>query len=852
MPAPSLSPDGLPAEGAPPPRSLRAVPSRAGLFAFAAVAASVLLPPVHADDGVRSFLAKYCLDCHDADSKKGERQFDDLALPIADEAGILAVQEIVDQLNLGEMPPRKADQPAEEERAAAIAALTAEVGEARSRIAGSGGQTVLRRLNEREYLNSLEDLLGRRLDTLAPTAKFPAEQTDGHIDTIGDALVTSGFLLDNYLEAAHLVVEKALAAVEQPEERTWRFRGDFTQGQELSYSHRKVYNFRYLCVYEVPNTVNHEGGYAGLEKFPEGVHADGLYEVRVLAHAMHRDTPYDPDIFGMDFSEPFRLGIVSGDARIGELHHPQPVEPQLAEVVVEDGEPRWYTMEAWLETGQQPRFIFPNGMANCRGAFSRIAKQYSDQWPEDDPYTSGIVEARRIVLQHGQMPHIRIHEVRIRGPIHQTWPPEPQRRAFGEDGFHEDRLREILAEFASRAFRRPLEDGEIDPFVDLAAARVAAGHTPRQSALDAIKAVLCAPSFLYLSEAAEERGGLLAPHDLAARLAYFLTASPPDDELRARADSGEILQNGILLAEAERLLDSPRSDFFLEGFLDSWLNLRAIGETPPDRKLAVEYFHQDLGHAMKEEAKRFLRHLLDENRPLAELLDCDYTFVNKPLAQLYGLPHEFAPGEAAAFRKVSLPDRRRGGLLGMGAVLTVSANGIETSPVVRGVYLLENILGTPPPPPPDEVPAIEPDIRGATTIREQLAKHRELATCAECHRRIDPPGFALENFDPIGRWRDRYPDAKGRPSGPKIDASGEMSDGSAFRDASEFKTILLGRKELFARHLAGSLLSYGTGRRLETADRPVLDEIAAAALAEDGGARTLLLGLIASEPFRSR
>lgn len=803
-------------------------------------------------DVAMDFVATYCFECHDDLIQKGERRFDELSFPIEDLKGLIAVQEMIDQLNLGEMPPPKADQPSEEERAAAVAALTAEVADVHARLESTGSQTELRRLNEREYLNTLEDLFARRVDTFAPTSKFPRDQTSEHIDTIGDALVTSGFLLDNYFEAADLVVEKALGQQDRPEEKEWSFRDNFYQGQELSFSHKSVYQYRYLCVYEVPNTVNHEGGYAGLEAFKEGVHADGLYEVKVLAHSMHRDSPYDPDIFRMDLSEPFRLGIVSGDATVGELHHPQPIEPQLAEVTVADGEPQWYTMRVWLEKGQQPRFIFPNGMANCRNAFGRIARDYKDQWPKDDPYDGGIVHARRVVLQHGKMPHIRIHEVGIRGPLYDEWPPASQQAVFGDEGFQVDRQEEILHGFAERAFRRPVTKKELKPFLSVAEARREKGHSPRQATLDAIKAMLCSPSFLYLQEAGQERGGKLGPHDLANRLSYFLTASMPDETLRAHADSGAILEPETLRKEMDRLLSDPRSDEFVSGFLDSWLNLRALGDMPPDRNVSAPYFYDDLETAMKEEVTHFFRHLLEEDRPITELLDSDYTFLNKPLAQLYRVPHEFTHETAYQYEKVALPDRRRGGLLGMGAVLTVSANGIETSPVVRGIYLLENIMGTPPPPPPDDVPPLEPDIRGATSIRDQLIKHREMNTCAECHRKIDPPGFALEHYDPIGRWREKYPDEKGRPTGPKIDASGSLPNGKEFRHVMDLKTLLLQRKDSFAHHLAERLLSYGTGRRMEVLDRPDVETIAAETRKEGYGARTLLREVILSDVFLTR
>lgn len=822
------------------------------------LAIALLAPGMSVADGdeakvATDFLAAYCFECHDDLTQEGERNFYDLEFPITDEKGLIAVQEIIDALNLGDMPPKKAEQPDDAERAAAIAALSGEVADVYASLRSTGGQTVLRRLNEREYLNTLEDLFARRVDTFAPTSTFPTDQTAEHIDTLGDVLVTSGFLLDNYFHAADQVVEKALGPIEQPEVKEWTFKDSFRPGAEMSYSHRKVFNNRYLCVYEVMNSANHEGGYAGINEFSGGVHADGFYEVKVLARAMHRDSHYDPDILKMDLSEPYRLGIVTGTASVGALHHPQPIEPQLAEVTLKDGEPQWYTMRIWLEKGQQPRFTFPNGMANCRSAFSKIAREYNDDWPDDDKHGGSIVEARRIVLQHGKMPHIRISEVKLRGPLYESWPPEPQRIVFGEGGFQKKNTGKILSDFATRAFRRPLEAGEMEQFNELVKTRIAAGHSPRQATLDAIKGILCSPSFLYLGEDGAEKGGMLGAHDLASRLSYFLAGTMPDRELRRLADSGEILKREVLLREVDRLLDKKSLDAFLDGFLDSWLNLRALGDQPPDRQVSGEYFYDDLETAMLDEVKHFTRNLIKTNGPITDYLKSDYVWVNYPLAELYGIQDHFPDTDRYTFQKVSLTNSNRGGLLGMAAVHTVSANGIETSPVVRGIYILENLLGSPPPKPPDEVPELEPDTRGTTSIRDQLLKHREIKTCAACHVSIDPPGFALENFDPIGRWRSKYPDKKGKPGkGPVIDASGEATDGTTFAGVNEFKGYLMKRKDVFTQHLAERLLTYGTGRRVEALDRPSVEQVVKATKENRYGLRTMIREVVASDYFRSR
>jgi hypothetical protein len=290
------------------------------------------------------------------------------------------------------------------------------------------------------------------------------------------------------------------------------------------------------------------------------------------------------------------------------------------------------------------------------------------------------------------------------------------------------------------------------------------------------------------------------------------------------------------------MLKSPKSDAFIQGFLDSWLTLRDLGSSPPERRFA-DFYHYDLDSAMRRETFLFTRHLIDNNLSVVNFLDSDFTFVNKPLARFYGL----TPPDGAGFHKVKLTDRRRGGLLGQASVLTVTANGIDTSPVVRGVWLLENILGTPPSPPPPDVEPLDPDIRGATTIRDQLRKHRSVATCYECHRKIDPLGFALENFDAIGDWRTTY----GR-QGATVDPSGELPNGKAFKDVVGLKAILVEQKEQFARALLTKMLAYAIGRPTRLADRPEIERMVADLGRREYGMRELIQLVATGQAFRSK
>lgn len=828
-------------------RHIRLVPALAAMLCAGAARAEVV-PPAKV---VGQFLETYCLDCHDSTTQKGDREFESFALPLKSVADLIAAKDVIDQITLKEMPPKKSDQPTDEERLAVLRALREGTTALRGKLESSGSRTVMRRLSSREYENTLATLFGRRVDTLGLTADFPKEKTSQHMDTIGRTLVTSGFLVDQYFQAANRLVETRLGKPAM-EPKDWRFNSHFVQYEELSGSHRTAFNYRYLCLYEQPNSDTRQGGYGHIEDFRQGVPVSGLYDLEVEATALHRDTHYDPAIFGIDFSEPFILGVVPGDVTKGHIHYPQAIEPLLASAVVPDNTPTLFKFRVWLEAGQTPRFIFPNGPYESRASVVTINKRYKDEF-KGEIGRSGVGRAH--ILLEGKLPHIRISEIKIHGPVREHGGSAEEVAVFGKDGFQAERALDQLNAFAEKAYRRPLTDADRQPIRALYAKRLAEKATPRQAALDVVKLVLCSPSFLYLSEITDESTRTLKPYDLASRLSYALWATPPDGALLSAAKSGKLTQDAELKKQIERMIADERISGFVNGFLDSWLNLRDLGGMPPPRETNRVYYAEDLPTSMKTEARLFFRDLLTNNGSAARFLDADYTFIDKKLAKLYDLPERETLRLADGFKKVSLPNHnRRGGLLGMASVLTVSANGVETTPVTRGVWVSENILGIHPPPPPDEVPAIEPDVSGATTIRERLARHSTDKTCAECHHKIDPLGFSLESFDPIGRWRSSYPAPKDKKrSAPKIDTSGEFPSGETYQDFAGFKKILREtREDLFIRHLLSQILSYTTGRLMETADDFVIEDIHEKAKKDDLGLHTLLVECLTSEIFRSR
>jgi hypothetical protein len=347
-----------------------------------------------------------------------------------------------------------------------------------------------------------------------------------------------------------------------------------------------------------------------------------------------------------------------------------------------------------------------------------------------------------------------------------------------------------------------------------------------------------------------EEPGPLDDHALAARLAYFLTGGPPDAKLVALAAAKKLQNPATLRRETDRLLEGDGLTRFVEDFAAEWLDLDQIDFTEPDPKL-YPGFDRIVQAGMLAETRRTLAEAIERNHPVSWLIDADTTWVDDRLARFYQLPD--VPGDA--LQRVTLAaDTHRGGLLAQGAILKVTANGNNTSPVVRGVWIGERILGDEIRPPPGGVPAIEPDIRGTTTIREQLERHRADASCASCHRTIDPPGFALENFDPSGRWRDRYLSMAGgkRKAGPKVDPSSTLPDGRSFTSFDEFRSLVAASPERLARSLASHLLVFSTGGTLSFADREVVEAIVKDAAKEKYRMRSILHGVVTSPVFQSK
>jgi len=783
----------------------------------------------HYDDRVRPFLVRHCLECHGGEKPKGDFRIDQLAPDFANDEGRERWQTVRERVEAGAMPPKSKPRPPKDE----IQALTAWIGgmvetaEAVERIAQ--GRVVLRRLNRVEYENTVRDLLGvtSKLRDL-----LPIDSSANGFDNVGDALHTSSFLMERYLEAADTALNQAIAnRVTKPPAILKRYR--LTETHSVKSTQERV--FRKFDDDRVALFCSSHWQAVGLSPFYPNER--GRYRFRISASSIQSS------------GKPVTYRILSGGGGMGGAkahligYFDAPVdEPSVVEFV-DDMEPRTSIS------------ILPYGLPSSQTVHKIGADTYEG-------------------------PGLAVDWIEVEGPLNDTWPPESHRRLFGEQAQapapnnvslrmipYNDRREvvsndpagdadRILRPFVRRAFRRSVTDADVQPFTTLVAAMLAEKQSFEQAIRTGLAAVMTTPEFLFLREAP----GKLDPFALATRLSYFLWSTMPDEELLALAEQGNLNDPDTLRSQVERMLDSPKSAAFAENFVGQWLGLRDIDFTEPSRILYPD-FDDMLKASMVQETELFFAEVLKHDLSLTQFVASDFSMLNGRLAQHYGIPGALG----WEFRKVPLPPgSHRGGVLTMASVLKVTANGTNTSPVIRGAWVLERILGTPPPRPPENVPALEPDTRGATTMREQLAKHRQISSCASCHVSIDPPGFALESFDVIGGWRENYrTTGRGKPvvidgrrmsylQGPKVDPADVLSDGRAFRDIDEFKERLLEDKDQLARALTTKLLTYATGGHPASADQPRIEAIVAAVRDQNYGFRSLIHEIVQSELFRTK
>jgi mono/diheme cytochrome c family protein len=796
---------------------------------------------------VQPFLAAHCLSCHQG--KGAAAGLDMQALrPLASLSRERhAWEHVAQKLKSGEMPPKGSPRPPQ----AQVAAVTRWIEGWYDRADRTGpidpGRVTARRLNRAEYNNTVRDLLG--ID-LRPADDFPQDDSGYGFDNIGDVLSLSPVLMERYLAAAEKVTRTAIFGPEAMKPTLAQLR---RPGRPIQPATKIPAEYDRTGL-TLPNATH------ATYRFP----VEGEYAIKVV---LGGERPAA--------SEPMQLALWIDGRKLQErAYDPQGVasfeidRQDLAGQSTEfrqrvTGGEHWVAVSIQrLYEGLPPSYGGPNPSKRPPppppdpNRFARFLEPPPNATPEQ------IEEFRRRrerflervrMRQQEKSPvnAARVNYVEVAGPYQQAkGPSEPSlRKVFTCGHLHGGHQpgceRKILADFARRAFRRPVTPPEIAPYLRLVADARKQGDSLEEGICVALQAVLVSPHFLFRIErdpaAPAARAYPIGQHELASRLSYFLWSSAPDDELLRTADRGLLRKPEVLAAQVRRMLQDPKSSALVENFAGQWLELRKLESVKPDRERFTE-FDEYLRLSIRRETELFFEHLLREDRSLVEFLDADYSFLNERLARYYGIPGVEGP----EFRRVDLKGTHRGGLLTQASILTVSSYSTRTSPVLRGKWILENILNAPPPPPPPNVPVLdETKIGQSASLRQQLEVHRQNPTCASCHNRLDPLGFALENFDAIGGWRTQ--DGK-----VPIDPSGSLPDGRTFQGPDDLKRILTADRDAFARCLTEKLLTYALGRGLEASDRSVVKRIASRTAEQKYKFSTLVQEIVTSVPFQMR
>lgn len=847
----------------------------------------------------RQFLDSHCTECHDADTRKGGLDLTALKFDLAQATNFAKWVLVHDRVHKGEMPPKKKPRPEAAELATFIRTLAGSLVTYEQKQLAAQGRSTQRRLNRYEYENALRDLLDAPWLQIRDT--LPEDGEAFRFNKSGEALDVSHVQMARYLNAADYALRQAMAPyAERPEPKVHRY---YTRDQR---------SYTGPMQFSVFNTAPERATFPvlGFEGQPEvragkapitstNAELRELEGVGVVASAYE---PIEPKFnqfkapvaghYKLRFNA-YSVWVGPGDTNhwyipnlddISRGHRDEPITitaeipPGLLRTLGDfdaTPEPAVHELDVWLLAGEMIR---PDAGRLFRSR------------PGPGRWHNPLAE------KDGQ-PGVVFRWMEVEGPLYEEWPPAGHQLLFGDlpikqrhvatdvdnpaqtnrtgrqrfkpppgvDVVSKEPLADaerLLRGFLQKAYRRPTEGTEVKRFLPVVRAALQQGDNFTDAMVAAYTAVLCSPEFICL----EEHPGRLDDYALASRLSFFVWNSPPDQELRSCAAKHELHRPEVLREETERLLNDPKSSRFVDAFLDYWLDLRKILATAPDAGLYGDYYLDDLlTESALGETRAYFADLIREDLPARNIVASDYAFLNERLAAHYGLPAV----HGVALRRVALPpDSPRGGLMTQAAVLKVTANGTTTSPVLRGAWIMERILGQKPPPPPPSVPALEPDIRGAVTIRQQLDAHRHSETCAACHAKMDPAGFALENFDVMGGWRDRYrAEGPGTPPEPGIaksgqkfsfhyglpvDASGQLPDGRAFHDIREFKQLLLADEEQIARNLVRQFSVYATGAPVRFADREQVEQILKRSCSSHYGVRSLIRELVQSDLFLTK
>jgi len=790
------------------------------------------------DSIVRPFVAENCFPCHGFKKQKNGLNLESFesATSLTDEHERWA--EVVKKLRGREMPPEEEPQPPEHQRPAVAGWLSKELDRIDKLTPPDPGRVTARRLNRTEYNNTVRDLLG--VD-IRPADDFPQDDAGYGFDNIADVLSLSPVLMEKYVSAADKVSRVALFGPPILKPTLTRLRSDGRKVRDA-----KTFPGDYdVTGLSLPNAfhtmyrVPVDGEYvvrvalaglrpAGSEPISVTLWVDE-HLVQTIPFDLARSATFNDDRqdFGGQMVE-FRTKLTQGD------RHVAVAIPRIFEGLP----PRYNGPQPSTRQIPPPREFTPPPTATPE-RIAQLKKTFDDTQAE---------------LEKIPMNGVRINTLDIGGPYSQA--TGPTRASLQRiytcghlNGVHTPMCaRRIVTDFARRAFRRPVTAAELAPYIKLTEQAEKEEGSLAEGLAVGIQAILVSPDFLFRIERDRTAVGPkpaahypISQHELASRLSYFLWSSMPDAELRHAADMGTLRSPGMLSAQIRRMLRDPKANALAENFGGQWLQFRALESVTRDRDRYPD-FEDYLRFSMRRETELFVEDVIHQDRKVLDFIDGNYSFLNERLARLYGVPDVSGP----EFRRVDLSDTPRAGVLTQASVLTVSSYATRTSPVLRGRWVLDNLLDAPPPEPPPDVPNLnESEIGTAASMREQLEQHRKDPTCAACHRRMDPLGFGLENFDAIGAWRTmdgKFP----------IDATGTLPDGRKFNGPQELRSILRADHQAFEHCLTAKLLTYAIGRGLERYDKRTVSGIVSRLPEHEYRFSGLILEIVNSLPFQSR
>lgn len=825
---------------------------------------------------VQPFFAKHCVDCHGADLAEGKLRLDTLPADFFTREPAGKWVEVLDRLNLGEMPPKDEPRPDIDELGKVTDWITSELRRVNSLASSTGGHVVLRRLTRSEYANTVRDLFGITFfEGEGPQEMLPPDGSIKGFNKLSKALLLDPSLMEKYIVVARYVVEKAIATrPPKAPSRTMRFEFENTTDSAMSYIL--------------------EGRDADLVKDGMVIYQSNARTFAKLLHPFNaKQTPVDGEYIvrvragarpGSD-GKPVYMDITKGaNGLMGRILVDAPVDqPQVYEaravlsaalggelgVAIVDGarftDPNFVgmllgsTADKEFEAGNRKRASQLRARARAEGVYS--ANYHRSQFT-------------KAALDLEKLPKLFIDYVELEGPVSGRWPPESRTRIYDPLGSHRPEpgeeyepatpaesvaaARTIIARLLPNAFRRPVSDAEIDAVVGVFEEETRNDKAFEEALKTSLVAMLCSPDFLYLFEPADPEAPVdqrrLTDTEFASRLSYFLWSSMPDSELAQQAASGRLLEPDVLTTQIDRMIDDPRSVALVDDFAAQWLKIAEFDRFAPDKGIFPDYYANRftaIGDDMRREPLAFFREILRNDVSVLSFLNSDWTMANEKLAAWYGIQGV----KGKEFQRVSFPaDNPRGGLLTMAGVAKWGSDGSRTKPVERGKYILDVIFNDPPPPPPPNAGEVEPNLAGQVlTVRERLEKHRHVATCRNCHRRIDPYGLALENFNVIGQWRDKLdgekPLARWGNNRPDIDCSGTLPNGVDYTSFAEFKQALVGQGDRFERALAEKLLMYALGRTLEASDRTTTLDLIERMQNNNHTLRSLIHGIVSTEAF---